>query len=145
MLAPAGSLKTGRKINVRIRLLEHGQRIVKNQSRLHFYSGTFQTLCKAVLLDADQLLPGEEGYARLQLDADAALRRGDRFVLRFYSPVETIGGGVVLETDVPGEKRFRQETLKRLRRKETAGIKRAGGASDGRAGSGTGGSARTFC
>lgn len=123
VLAPAGSLKTGRKINVRIRLLEHGQRIVKNQSRLHFYSGTFQTLCKAVLLDADQLLPGEEGYARLQLDADAAFRRGDRFVLRFYSPVETIGGGVVLETDVPGEKRFRQETLKRLRRKETAGIK----------------------
>lgn len=123
VLAPAGSLKTGREINVRIRLLKHGQRIVKNQSRLHFYSGTFQTLCRAVLLDADQLLPGDEGYAHLRLDADTALRRGDRFVLRFYSPLETIGGGVVLETDTHREKRFRQETLERLKRKETAGPK----------------------
>ena len=123
VLAPAGSLKTGRGINVRIKLLEQGQRIVKNQSRLHFYSGTFQMLCRMVLLDTDQLLPGEEGYACLQLDADAALRRGDRFVLRFYSPLETIGGGIVLETDRPREKRFRRETLERLRRKETAGPK----------------------
>ena len=123
VLAPAGSLKTGRGINVRIKLLEQGQRIVKNQSRLHFYSGTFQMLCRMVLLDTDQLLPGEEGYACLQLDADAALRRGDRFVLRFYSPLETIGGGIVLETDRPREKHFRRETLERLRRKETAGPK----------------------
>ena len=121
VLAPAGSLKTGRGINVRIKLLEQGQRIVKNQSRLHFYSGTSQMLCRVVLLDTDQLLPGEEGYACLRLDADAALRRGDRFVLRFYSPLETIGGGIVLETDRPREKRFRRETLERLRRKETAG------------------------
>ena len=55
VLAPAGSLKTGRGINVRIKLLEQGQRIVKNQSRLHFYSGTFQMLCRMVLLDTDQL------------------------------------------------------------------------------------------
>ena len=123
VLAPAGSLKTGRGINVRIKLLEQGQRIVKNQSRLHFYSGTSQMLCRVVLLDTDQLLPGEEGYACLRLDADAALRRGDRFVLRFYSPLETIGGGIVLETDRPREKRFRRETLERLRRKETAGSK----------------------
>lgn len=123
VLAPAGSLKTGRGINVRIKLLEQGQRIVKNQSRLHFYSGTSQMLCRVVLLDRDQLLPGEEGYACLRLDADAALRRGDRFVLRFYSPLETIGGGIVLETDRPREKRFRRETLERLRRKETAGSK----------------------
>lgn len=121
VLAPAGSLKTGRGINVRIKLLEQGQRIVKNQSRLHFYSGTSQMLCRVVLLDTDQLLPGEEGYACLRLDADAALRRGDRFVLRFYSPLETIGGGIVLETDRPREKHFRRETLERLRRKETAG------------------------
>lgn len=123
VLAPAGSLKTGRGINVRIKLLEHGKRTVKNQSRLHFYSGTVQMLCRAVLLDADQLLPGEEGYAHLRLDTDAAFRRGDRFVLRFYSPLETIGGGVVLETGVPREKRFRQDTLERLKRKETAGPK----------------------
>ena len=123
VLAPAGSLKTGRGINVRIKLLEQGQRIVKNQSRLHFYSGTSQMLCRVVLLDTDQLLPGEEGYACLRLDADASLRRGDRFVLRFYSPLETIGGGIVLETDRPREKRFRRETLERLRRKETAGPK----------------------
>ncbi len=121
VLAPAGSLKTGRGINVRIKLLEQGQRIVKNQSRLHFYSGTSQMLCRVVLLDTDQLLPGEEGYACLRLDADASLRRGDRFVLRFYSPLETIGGGIVLETDRLREKRFRRETLERLRRKETAG------------------------
>ena len=123
VLAPAGSLKTGRVINVRLNILAHSERTVKNQSRLHFYSGTFQMLCRAALLDADQLSPGEKGYAQLWLETDAALRRGDRFVLRFYSPLETIGGGVVLETNVRREKRFRKETLERLQKKETAGQK----------------------
>ena len=123
VLAPEKSVKTTGSINVRIRLLDGGQRIVKNQSRLHFYSGTSQTVCRIILFGADQLLPGEEGYARLLLDKETALRKDDRFVLRFYSPMETIGGGIVLETDAAREKRFRKETLERLRKKETAGTK----------------------
>lgn len=120
VLAQPGSLKSSRMINVRLNILERSERIVKNQSRLHFYSGTSQVLCRVSLLDADCLAPGESGYARLRLENEAVLRRGDRFIVRFYSPLETIGGGVVLETDVCREGRFRKEMLERLRKKETA-------------------------
>ena len=52
-------------------------------------------LCRAVLLDKEDLGPGESGYVQLRLEEEVALRRGDKFVVRFYSPMETIGGGVV--------------------------------------------------
>lgn len=121
VLAAPGSLIGGRIINVRLNILDGSKRLVKNQIILHFYCGAFHTLCRAVLLDADCLGPGESGLVQLRLENDTALRRGDRFIVRFYSPLETIGGGVVLEAAAYKEKRFRKETLKRLKRKETAG------------------------
>lgn len=54
-------------------------------------------LAKAVLLDRDALRPGESCYAQLRLSEALAARQGDRFVVRFYSPLETVGGGVILD------------------------------------------------
>jgi selenocysteine-specific elongation factor len=57
-------------------------------------------LAKVVLLDRESLLPGDSCYAQLRLTEPLASKRGDRFVIRFYSPLETIGGGVILD-EVP--------------------------------------------
>ena len=123
VLAPEDTLRSGRNIDVKLSVLKSSRRVIKNQMRLHFYSGTSELLCRAVLLDREELLPGESGYAQLRMESDTALCTGDRFVVRFYSPLETIGGGVVLETDVPRERRFRTEVLERLRRREEGGEK----------------------
>ena len=96
-LAAAGSMEPGLMLDVRLDVLHSSPRTVKNGSRLHFYHGARDTLCKAVLLADDALVPGQSGYAQLRFAEPVAARKGDRFVLRFYSPVETVGGGVVLD------------------------------------------------
>lgn len=121
VLAPAGVPRSGRNIDVRLSVLPHSGREIKNQMRLHFYSGTSELLCRAVLLDRESLAPGESGYVQLRMESDTALCPGDRFVVRFYSPLETIGGGIILETDVRRERRFRPEVIERLRQREEGG------------------------
>lgn len=121
VLASPGSVRSGRMVDVRLSLLKGAGRTVRNQTRLHFYSGSAEYLCRAVLLDAEALGPGESGFAQLRMESGTALKQGDRFVVRFYSPVETIGGGVVLEPDAPKERRFRPEVIERLEKRERGG------------------------
>lgn len=118
VLAPVGSLEVSGLLDVR---LEHGffsSRELSNRVRLHLSIGTDQVLCRAVLLDQDSIKPGESCYAQLLLERPLAVCRGDRFILRFYSPVETVGGGVVLDAHALKRKRFRQEDIQELQKKE---------------------------
>ncbi|MBQ6904343.1 MAG: SelB C-terminal domain-containing protein, partial [Lachnospiraceae bacterium] len=67
-------------------------------------------------------IPLEQGLSQLLLEEPLAVRKGDRFVVRFYSPVETIGGGVVLEPNPKKKKRFNEDALDELRRKESGSL-----------------------
>ena len=96
VLAAKGSLEQTRMLDVKIRMFDDAPRTLVNGSRLHLYYGSAEALCKAVLLDADALESGASGYAQLRMEEEVAVRKGDRFIIRFYSPVETIGGGVIL-------------------------------------------------
>lgn len=98
VLAAPGSLQPTMMVDTRLRVLPDSDRTVKNGSRLHFYCGAKELLCKAVLLGGvGELIPGESCYAQLRFEEPVALRAGDRFVVRFYSPIETIGGGQILD------------------------------------------------
>ena len=118
VLAKPGSMSVGKIFNVRMELVKDRKREIKNQTRLHFYSGTSEVLCRAVPLEKEILLPGESGYVQLRMEKETALCRGDRFVVRFYSPLETIGGGVILETDARKERRFQKKVIDRLKQAE---------------------------
>lgn len=96
VLAPKNSMKNTDLLDVKLKVLEDSMRILTNHERLHLYTGTSEILCRAVLLDKEQIGPGEEGLVQLRLEEEIAVKRGDRFVVRFYSPMETIGGGIVL-------------------------------------------------
>ncbi len=104
---------------VQLRILPSSMRILTNHARLHLFTGTSEVLCRAILLDKEEIGPGESGYVQLRLEEEIALRRGDKFIVRFYSPMETIGGGVVLEPNPTKKKRFHQETIEELERKES--------------------------
>ena len=118
-LAPVNSMETSTLLDVRLRVLDSSSRVLRNRERLHLFVGTSEVLCRAVLLDKEDLGPGEEALAQLILEDVLTVKRGDRFVVRFYSPLETIGGGTILETNARKKKRFQENVLNDLYRKES--------------------------
>lgn len=119
VLAPPNSMKNTDLLDVRLNVLESSMRVLTNHTRLHFFTGTSEILCRAVLLDKEEIGPGESGYVQLRLEEEIAVRRGDKFVVRFYSPMETIGGGVILEPNPGVKKRFQEDVIEELKRKES--------------------------
>lgn len=119
VLAPKNSMKNTDLLDVKLRILDSSVRVLTNHTRLHFFTGTSEILCRAVLLDQEELGPGESGYVQLRLEEEIAVRRGDKFVVRFYSPMETIGGGVILEPNPSVKRRFRQDVIEELEHKES--------------------------
>lgn len=119
VLATPSSMKNTRLLDVRLNVLESSLRVIKNQTRLHLFTGTSEILCRVVLLDKEEIGPGESGFVQLRMEEEIALRRGDRFVVRFYSPMETVGGGIVIEPNPERKKRFQPEVIEALQRKES--------------------------
>ena len=115
VLAAKGTLELTRMLDGKIRMFDDAPRTLVNGSRLHLYYGSAEALCKAILLDADALESGASGYAQLRMEEEVAVRKGDRFIIRFYSPVETIGGGVILDANPVKHKRFRKEVIDALK------------------------------
>ena len=118
VIAAKDSLMQTMMLDVKIRMFADAKRTLINGSRLHLYYGSAETLCKAVLLDSETLESGGTGYAQLRMEEQIAVRKGDRFIIRFYSPVETIGGGVILDANPVKHRRFRIEVLEALAVKE---------------------------
>ena len=105
MLAPPDTFATTNVIDVKIRLLASAPRSLKHQSRVHFHCNTMETVAQVVLHECKEVGRGAEVLARLKLGAAALLLPGDRFIIRQFSPVITIGGGVVLDA-APMSRKF---------------------------------------
>jgi selenocysteine-specific elongation factor len=99
-LAPAETFTATRRADVRLRLLPSAPHTLKDRARVHFHSYTMETVAEVALYGTKQIARGEESFARLKLPEDTLLLPGDRFILRQFSPVVTIGGGVVLDAGV---------------------------------------------
>jgi selenocysteine-specific elongation factor len=107
------------RIDVRLQLLAEAPRPLKFRDPVHFHLGTARAVGRVVLLEADSLEPGGSALAQIVLDRSLAAWRGDPFVIRSYSPVTTIGGGLILDAAPAKHKRFRPEVLKRLQQLES--------------------------
>ena len=118
-IAKPGSMRVSLMLDVRLQNLKNSQRTIVNGSQVHLYHGSAVRLSKVVLLDRDALQPGESAYAQLRLTEEIATRQGDRFVVRFYSPLETIGGGVILDDHPYRHKRNDAQVLQMLAVKES--------------------------
>lgn len=96
-LAAPGSMVLTDRADVELTLLADSPFSVKHGARLHLHHGAAAQLCRCVFFDRAELLPSQTCFAQLRLDAPMAARAGDRFVVRFFSPVTTVGGGVLLD------------------------------------------------
>jgi selenocysteine-specific elongation factor len=97
LTAPGLFRATGR-LDVSLTTLA-GSRPLKDRARVHFHAYTFETVAEMVLYEGKEVKPGQSALAQLRLQDTTLLFPGDRFILRQFSPVVTIGGGVVLEND----------------------------------------------
>ncbi|MGD0987684.1 MAG: selenocysteine-specific translation elongation factor [Candidatus Sulfotelmatobacter sp.] len=113
LVAPA-ILETTRRMNVSLQLLNSAPRPLKNRARVHFHSHTMETVAEVVLSGSQQIAPGEQTFARLKLSEAALIHPGDRFIIRQFSPLLTIGGGVVLDAATFPRLRAQSDFLKAL-------------------------------
>jgi len=111
VLATPNSLVSSYMIDVRLEHLETSPRVLKNRAKVRFHTGTAEIMGTLILLDTDELPPGASGYGQVRLDKQVVVRNGDRFVLRSYSPMHTIGGGQILHPAPKKRKRKGAETL----------------------------------
>jgi selenocysteine-specific elongation factor len=95
-LAVPGKWRATRRVDVRLQLLPSASKL-KHRARVHFHAGTTETIAEVFLYGQTVLAPGARALAHLHLHGEALLLPGDRFIVRQFSPVITIGGGVVLD------------------------------------------------
>lgn len=122
LLATPGSLAPSYRVDARLCLLHSSKRSLSNWNRVRFHLGTDETMGRVVLLDRDQLDPGEEALVQLVMERPVVAYKGDRFVIRYYSPVTTIGGGIIIDPRAAKQKRFREDVLEELSIKEEGSL-----------------------
>ncbi|HHW91915.1 MAG TPA: selenocysteine-specific translation elongation factor [Firmicutes bacterium] len=118
VLAAPGSLRATTMVDCRLYLLPSAPRPLSHRTRVRFHAGTAEVMGRAYLLDQEELEPGDTGLVQFRLETPVAVRRSDRYVIRFYSPMVTIGGGEVLESHPPRRRRFQQAVIRELELKE---------------------------
>jgi selenocysteine-specific elongation factor len=115
VLSKPKALKPSYMLDVSLHYLRSNKKPVKNRTLVRFHSGTNEVLGILVLLDKEELLPGETTAAQLRIDVPVAVIKDDRYVIRSYSPVRTIGGGYVLNPIPKKHKRFKPEIVEGLK------------------------------
>jgi len=106
-LAAPGLFRATNRLDVSLALLADA-RPLKDRARVHFHAYTFETVAEVVLYEGKEVKPAQNALAQLRLQEPALLFPGDRFILRQFSPVVTIGGGVVLDA-LPLRRRISRE------------------------------------
>lgn len=97
-------------------VLKSWRRELKNRERVRVNIGTTEAIARVVILDNDKYEPGEGGFVQIHCERPIVAQRGDRFVVRSYSPVYTLGGGEVLDSAPTKHKRKADEVLAKLKR-----------------------------
>ena len=115
VLAAKDSLRATLLVDVSLDLLRSSPRKLKNRAKVRFHTGTAEIIATVVLLDRDELKPGEGSFAQIRLDQPTSVLARDRYVLRSYSPVQTIGGGEILHASPQKKKRFSEAALHELK------------------------------
>jgi selenocysteine-specific elongation factor len=109
------TLRPSSSFEATLALLADAPRPLKNRARVRFHLGTSEIMARAVLLDREDLRPGDRAYVHFRLESPSAALPGDRYVIRSYSPAVTIGGGSILDPNPPKARRGRTKLIEHLR------------------------------
>jgi selenocysteine-specific elongation factor len=109
------TLKPSYMVDGLLLYIASNEKALKNRTKVRFHTGTSEILGYAILLDRDELSPGETTVAQFRFDSPVAVVKDDRFVIRSYSPVRTIGGGHILNPIPRKHKRFKEQLVTELK------------------------------
>jgi selenocysteine-specific elongation factor len=115
VLASAQTLKPTSVLDVIFQLLPHSPKPLKNRTLLRIHVGTAESLGRAIILDREEVKPGEEASLQLRLEEPLVALPGDRYVVRSYSPVYTVGGGEILDAFPTRHKRLSEQVKEEIR------------------------------
>jgi len=96
VLATPGRFRSTKRADVRLELLP-GAANLKHRAQVHFHIGTTETIGEVLLVRKSQLMPGEQALAQIRLRDGVVAAHADRFIIRQFSPVVTIGGGILID------------------------------------------------
>jgi selenocysteine-specific elongation factor len=107
-IVSAGFFTPTKTLDAELDLLRQAPRGLKTGSRVRFYNSTQEAIGRIALLGTNELAPGQKAYVQFRFEQPVIVQHGDRYILRFYSPMETLGGGMVLN---PHPRRHKQATM----------------------------------
>ncbi len=107
-IVSAGFFTPTKTLDAKLDLLKQAPRGLKTGSRIRFYNTTQEAIGRIAILGSNELEPGQEAFVQIRLEQPVIIQHGDRFILRFYSPMETLGGGMVLN---PHPRRHKQAAM----------------------------------
>ncbi len=115
VLTIPGWLEPTQLVDAHLHYLADAPCALRHNQQVEFFSGAAETTAFVRLLGADRLAPGESGWVQLRLSRAVPLVKGDRFIIRQFSPSLTIGGGIIVDA-LPRRRhrRFRPEVIQRL-------------------------------
>jgi selenocysteine-specific elongation factor len=116
VLASPGFFEPARMFGAELQVIASSPMPVSNRLAVRIHTGTTEAVGEVIVLDAEELAPGDVGLVQLRLEAALVAAPGDHFVLRLASPAVTLGGGVLIERSRHRLKRFKQFALDELRR-----------------------------
>src|SRR3970282_2877338 len=96
-------------VDVRLRAVGYLKRPWRRNLQVPFHTGSAEVAGRLLLLDRDEVPPGESGWAQVRLDSPVAAVKGDRFIIR--DPNDTLGGGRIVDTDAPRHRPFHNPPL----------------------------------
>jgi selenocysteine-specific elongation factor len=111
-----GWLQPTALVTVKLKLISYLKRPLRHSSEVSFHSLAAEAMAKVRLLEGDELRPGDSTWAQLSLERPLAVIDGDRYIIR--SPVETLGGGGIIDARAKRLRRFRPEVIENLKARE---------------------------
>ncbi|HZJ76394.1 MAG TPA: selenocysteine-specific translation elongation factor, partial [Oscillospiraceae bacterium] len=118
ILAQLNSMEPTMMIDAKLNLLKDISRNIKNRDRVRIYHGATEVLARATLLNKDEGKAGESIYVQFRLEETTAVKKGDNLIIRYYSPMETLGGAIVIDANPGKHSRFDENVIKDLAARE---------------------------
>lgn len=106
-------------IDCKLYHIKHAEKSIVNRQRVRLYHGTEEIISRIVPLDKEEIEPGQWAYVQLRLEKPITAQRNDRYIIRTYSPMNTIAGGIIIEPNAKKSKKITDEYLEELKLKES--------------------------
>lgn len=122
VILPPDYLSASYMFDAKLYLIPEAPRPLKNRTRIRLHHGTQEVLGRVVLLEGEELAPGKSDYVQFRLEIPIVPKYKDKFIIRAYSPVFTIGGGEVLDSHPHKHKRHRVDVIESMKIREQGEI-----------------------